>query len=54
MGNGIVANGKYITPRLTDNLSRILAQEGLEPVVVETSEFEKSGGSLFCMKCVLG
>jgi N-dimethylarginine dimethylaminohydrolase len=53
MGNGIVANGKYITPRLSDNLSRILAQEKLEPIVVETSEFEKSGGSLFCMKCVL-
>lgn len=50
LGNGIAVNGHFITPRLTDNLSRILGQEGLKPVVVETSEFEKSGGSVFCMK----
>lgn len=50
IGNGIVANGNYITPRLTDNLKRILASENLSPVLVDTSEFEKSGGSVFCMK----
>jgi len=50
IANGIVANGRYITPRLTPNLEKVLAQEGLEPVRVETSEFEKSGGSVFCMK----
>jgi N-dimethylarginine dimethylaminohydrolase len=50
MGNGIVVHGRFITPHLTRNLSRILAAEGLVPVVVETSEFEKSGGSVFCMK----
>jgi N-dimethylarginine dimethylaminohydrolase len=53
MGNGIVANGRYITPYLTENLRKILAAEGLTPVVVDTSEFEKSGGSAFCMKAVL-
>jgi N-dimethylarginine dimethylaminohydrolase len=53
MGNGIVANGRYITPRLTPHLSQILAQEDLTPVLVETSEFEKSGGSVFCMKAFL-
>lgn len=53
MGNGIVANGRYITPRLTGNLSAILGREGLEPVLVDTSEFEKSGGSVFCMKSVI-
>ncbi len=53
MGNGIVANGRYITPRLTENLSVILAREGLKPVLVETTEFEKSGGSVFCMKSVI-
>jgi N-dimethylarginine dimethylaminohydrolase len=53
MGNGIVANGRFITPRLTRNLDQILAQEGLTPVVVDTSEFEKSGGSVFCMKAFL-
>jgi len=53
MGNGIVANNRYITPRLTPNLSAILAKEGLIPVVVDTSEFEKSGGSCFCMKAFI-
>jgi len=53
MGNGIVANGRFITPRLSENLRRILAKEGLTPVVVDTSEFEKSGGSAFCMHCRL-
>jgi len=50
IGNGIVVNGRFITPRLTQNLQRILAREDLTPVVVDTSEFEKSGGSTFCMK----
>jgi N-dimethylarginine dimethylaminohydrolase len=53
MGNGIVANGRFITPRLTRNLEQILAEEGLVPVVVDTSEFEKSGGSVFCMKAFI-
>jgi len=53
IGNGIVANGHYLTPHVTLNLTRILAAEGLKPVIVETSEFEKSGGSLFCMKAFL-
>ncbi len=50
MGNGIAVHGRFITPRLSPHLSQILAEEGLVPVVVETSEFEKSGGSVFCMK----
>ena len=53
MGNGIVVNGRYITPHLTRQLESILLQEGLTPVVVETSEFEKAGGSCFCMKTFL-
>jgi N-dimethylarginine dimethylaminohydrolase len=53
MGNGIVVNGRFITPRLTRNLEQILAQESLIPVVVDTSEFEKSGGSAFCMKAII-
>jgi N-dimethylarginine dimethylaminohydrolase len=53
MGNGIVANGSYLTPYLTPHLEGILRQEGLAPVIVDTSEFEKSGGSLFCMKAFL-
>jgi N-dimethylarginine dimethylaminohydrolase len=53
MGNGIVANGRYLTPYLTPHLEETLRQEGLAPVVLDTSEFEKSGGSLFCMKAFL-
>ncbi len=53
IGNGIVANGRYITPRLTPHLQEILEKEGLQPVVVDTSEFERSGGSCFCMKAFI-
>ena len=53
MGNGIVANATYLTPYVTPHLESILRQEGLAPVILETSEFEKSGGSLFCMKAFL-
>jgi N-dimethylarginine dimethylaminohydrolase len=53
MSNGIVANESYLTPYLTPRLESILRGEGLAPVIVETSEFEKSGGSLFCMKAFL-
>jgi N-dimethylarginine dimethylaminohydrolase len=53
MGNGIVANGRYLTPYITPHLESLLNQEGLAPIVIDTSEFEKSGGSLFCMKALL-
>jgi N-dimethylarginine dimethylaminohydrolase len=53
MGNGIVVNGRYITPHLSQQLEKILHQEELTPVLVETSEFEKAGGSCFCLKAFL-
>jgi N-dimethylarginine dimethylaminohydrolase len=53
MGNGIVVNASYITPRVTPQLEALLHQEGLTPLMVETSEFEKAGGSCFCMKTFL-
>ncbi len=53
MGNGIVVNGSYITPHMTPQLEAILHQEALTPVIVDTSEFEKAGGSCFCMKTFL-
>jgi N-dimethylarginine dimethylaminohydrolase len=53
MGNGIVANGRYITPYTTPHLDGILQQEALTPLVLDTSEFEKAGGSVFCMKTFL-
>ena len=48
--NGVAANGRFLTPRVTPGLARALEREGLAPVVVETSEFEKSGGSVCCLK----
>lgn len=53
MGNGIVANRRYLTSHITTHLKSILCEEGLVPVIVESSEFGKSGGSLFCMKAFL-
>jgi len=53
MGNGIVVGSSYITPYITPQLEKILQQEGLKPFVVDTSEFEKAGGSCFCMKMFL-
>ena len=53
MGNGIVVNGVYITPNITPQLESILQNEELTPVIVDTSEFEKAGGSCFCMKTFL-
>ena len=53
MGNGIVVNGKYVTPYVSPQLKVLLQKEGLTPVIVDTSEFEKAGGSCFCMKTFL-
>lgn len=53
MGNGIVAGPNYITPYVTPHLEGMLNEEGLTPLIVDTSEFEKSGGSVFCMKVFL-
>ncbi len=53
MANGVTINGYYLTPHLTPHLEGVLAEEKLTPVVVDTSEFEKSGGSVFCMKAFL-
>ena len=51
--NGVVAGNKYLLPHLTPSVESALAAEGLEPWLLDTSEFEKSGGSVFCMKCFL-
>lgn len=48
--NGVSAHGKFLTPALTHCLQEALAREGLEPVLLDTSEFLKSGGSVCCLK----
>ncbi len=51
--NGVAVNGYYITPRLTRRLEQILGREGIEPIVVELSEFEKAGGSVASLQMLL-
>lgn len=48
--NGVSANGRFITPELTPGLQVALDKEGLRAIRVPTSEFEKSGGSVCCLK----
>lgn len=48
--NGVSANGKFLTPALTHCVREALAREALQPVVLDTSEFLKSGGSVCCLK----
>jgi N-dimethylarginine dimethylaminohydrolase len=51
--NGVSVNGYYITPRLTRGLEQILSKEGIEPMVVDLSEFQKAGGSVASLKMLL-
>ncbi|HXE89392.1 MAG TPA: arginine deiminase-related protein [Terriglobales bacterium] len=51
--NGVSANRSFITPQLTPSLKFALLNERLEPLCVATSEFEKSGGSVCCLKLFL-
>jgi N-dimethylarginine dimethylaminohydrolase len=48
--NGVAVNGSFLTPRVTPTLKKALKAEGLKAVEVNTSEFEKSGGSVCCLK----
>jgi N-dimethylarginine dimethylaminohydrolase len=51
--NGVAANGRFIASRVSPELRDILECEELTPLIADTSEFEKSGGSVFCLKNVL-
>ena len=48
--NGVSASGKFLTPAITRCVREALASEGLQSVVLDTSEFLKSGGSVCCLK----
>ena len=50
MGNGIVLNGCYIVSHASPQLQASLRGEEMETLLVDTSEFEKAGGSCFCLK----
>ncbi|HSA93634.1 MAG TPA: arginine deiminase-related protein [Terriglobales bacterium] len=51
--NGVSAHERFITPELTPGLQVALEKEGLTAIRVPTSEFEKSGGSVCCLKLFL-
>jgi N-dimethylarginine dimethylaminohydrolase len=48
--NGVVTVDHYIATHVYDGVRAALAREGLEPLLVDLSEFEKAGGSAFCLK----
>jgi N-dimethylarginine dimethylaminohydrolase len=51
--NGIAVNGAFIASYAFAGLADVLRRERLKPVSVDLSEFEKAGGSAFCMKAFL-
>ncbi len=51
--NGVSVNGYYIAPQLNHRLEQILGREGIEPIVVDLSEFQKAGGSVASLKMLL-
>jgi N-dimethylarginine dimethylaminohydrolase len=51
--NGVAVNGCYIAPRLSPRLEQLLGREGLEPITVDVSEFQKAGGSVASLKMLL-
>jgi arginine dihydrolase len=48
--NGVAVGGRFIAPATSPQLLTALRREKLEPVLVDTSEFQKSGGSVCCLK----
>jgi arginine dihydrolase len=48
--NGVAAGGKFITSHISPQVANALSRERLQAVIVDTSEFQKSGGSVCCLK----
>jgi N-dimethylarginine dimethylaminohydrolase len=51
--NGVSVNGYYIAPMINRRMEQILKKQGIEPIVVELSEFQKAGGSVASLKMLL-
>lgn len=53
-GNALALGGRHVVmhPGAVETMARLRAI-GLEPVEVDTSEYMKSGGSVFCMKVMI-
>jgi N-dimethylarginine dimethylaminohydrolase len=48
--NGVAAGTAFITPHISPQVANALSRERLQSVIVNTSEFQKSGGSVCCLK----
>jgi N-dimethylarginine dimethylaminohydrolase len=51
--NGVATNGRFIVSHLPGAVAERVRDEGLRPVTIDVSEFEKAGGSVFCLKAFL-
>jgi N-dimethylarginine dimethylaminohydrolase len=51
--NGVAVNGRFIVSHLPDEVARFALEQSLTPIVIDVSEFEKAGGSIFCLKAFL-
>jgi N-dimethylarginine dimethylaminohydrolase len=51
--NGVAVNGYYITAPLNRRMEQILGREGIEPLIVDLSEFQKAGASVAALKMLL-
>jgi N-dimethylarginine dimethylaminohydrolase len=51
--NGVAVNGYYIAPQLSRRMEQLLGREGIEPMIVDLSEFQKAGGSVASLKMLL-
>ena len=48
--NGVAVNGYFVASHVSAAVDEVVRAEGLTPSIVDVSEFEKAGGSVFCMK----
>lgn len=51
--NAVAINGNVILQKGSTNTVDALKQSGFTPIEVDTSEFMKSGGSVFCLKMMV-
>lgn len=51
--NAVAINGNVILQKGSTNTVDALKQSGFNPIEVDTSEFMKSGGSVFCLKMMV-
>jgi len=51
--NGVAVNGHYVTSWTNRRLQQILEKQGIEPIIVGLSEFQKAGSSVASLKMLL-